>query len=119
MHTTTLHSFQLQRLLSPPGLVKIILPILAVVLFSAYAFYNFSVHHWVFLGLFTVSVLAILSRIGQINETAQDHQTAATDRIYSDGGTSRINEFKSVNTRSVSHDGGSFERSTSDVKSRS
>lgn len=116
MHTTTLHSFQLQRLISPQGLVKIILPVLAVVLFFVYAFYHFSVHHWIFLGLFALSVLAILSRIGQINATAQDHQTTTTDRIYSDGGTSRKNEFKSVNARLVSHDGGSFERSASVVK---
>lgn len=116
MHATTFHPFQLQRLISLQGLVKIILPTLAMVLLFAYALYHFSVYHWVFLGLFVVSVLAIFSRIEQIHEMQPTHQTTITGRIYSDGGSSRENEFKSVKARSVSHDGGSFERSTSVVK---
>lgn len=119
MHSTTLHSFQLQRLISSQGLVKIVLPILVVTLFSVFAFYNFSFHHWIMLGLFIVSVLAIVSRIAQINDVAEDYHTTETECVYSDGGTSRIKETKSVNASNVSHDGGSFERSTSISKSRS
>lgn len=117
MHTSILNSFQFQRLVSIRGLVKIILPALIFVLTLIYAFYHFSSQHWIFLALFTVAALAISFRVVHIQDIVDDSQATDSGRVHSDGGALSKKELQSVTSRKVSHDGGSFERSTSTTNS--